>query len=96
MHRFGIGRSQAYARLADLQSAQLMVLRPMLYQQAGLYVATRRGLRWCGLERLGFYSVSVAGFAHARRLAEVAVELHALLPGWHPKLFARRAIGAAS
>lgn len=82
MRRFGLGRSQAHLRLAMLADAGLLERRMLLYQRPALYVATRQGLRWTGLSRLGVFRVSVAGFEHAWQVASVAAELHGLLPGW--------------
>ncbi len=79
---FSIGRSVAYARLGSLQRGGLLERRTLLHAEPGLYVATRAGLRWCGLERLGPFRLSVAGFAHAREVATVAARLHGLLAGW--------------
>ena len=82
MRRFGLGRSQAHLRLAQLAEAGLLERRMLLYRRPALYVATRQGLRWAGLSRLGVYRVSVAGFEHAWQVASVAAELHGLMAGW--------------
>jgi hypothetical protein len=61
MRRFGIGRTRAYRRLNQLVADAMLVHHSVLHRQSGLYVATRRGLRWCGLARLGVYRVGAAG-----------------------------------
>jgi hypothetical protein len=83
MGRFGMGRSWAYHRLGTLVTDGILELRPVLYRQPGMYVATREGLRWCGLQGLGLFRVSPSGFVHAWELARVAVALHWALEGWH-------------
>jgi len=80
--RFGMGRSQAYARLNKLAADRLLEQRSVLYRQAGLYVATIHGLRWCHLQQLGVFRVGPVGFEHARQLAHTAAELHHLLADW--------------
>ena len=75
MARFAMGRSWAYARLSKLVADGLLEQRLILYRQPGLYVATRDGLRWCGLERLGVFRVSPGGFNHAWEVARVAAAL---------------------
>lgn len=80
--RFGMGRRWAYHRLSLLVADRLLEQRSILYRQAGLYVATIHGLRWCGLQRLGTFRVGAVGFEHARELAHAAAELHHGLPGW--------------
>jgi len=82
MRRFGMSRSRAYGRLNRLVGEGLLMQRTLLHRQAGLYVASMQGLRWCGLARLGVHRVGVAGFVHARELAAAAVELHEALDGW--------------
>ena len=63
MRRFAMGRTSAYARLNSLVAGGLLEHRQLLYGKPGLYLASAEGLRWCGLERLGIYRVSAAGFA---------------------------------
>ena len=82
MGRFYMGRSWAYARLSKLVMDGLLEQRTLLYRQPGLYLATADGLRWQGLERLGVYRVSPGGFQHAQEVANAAVSLHRVLPGW--------------
>jgi hypothetical protein len=82
MHRFGMGRTQAYARLSRLVRDGLLEQRRLLYGEPGLYLATAEGLRWCGLARLGTHRIRTAGVVHACQIATVAVELTAELPGW--------------
>ncbi|HEX4435651.1 MAG TPA: hypothetical protein VH061_02545 [Solirubrobacteraceae bacterium] len=80
MRRFGMGRSWAYARLSQLVADGLLEQRMLLYRQAGLYVATAEGLRWCGLQRLGIQRVGPGGFEHAWQVATIASE--PLRDGW--------------
>jgi hypothetical protein len=80
--RFGIGRSQAYARLAALSSDGLLEHKQLLHRIPGLYVASAEGLRWSGQERLGVQRVSAGGFQHAWEVASTAVALSARLPDW--------------
>jgi hypothetical protein len=82
MARFTMGRSWAYSRLNRLVSDGLLEQTRLLHLRPGLYVATREGLRWRGLERLGVYNVTPGAFAHAWQLASTAVALHGGLPGW--------------
>jgi len=82
MRRFGMGRSQAYVRLNKLAADRLLEQRSILYRQAGLYVATIHGLRWCHLQQLGVFRVGTVGFEHARQLANTAAQLHHQLAGW--------------
>ncbi len=80
--RFGMCQSRAYARLRVLVAGGLLDQEQLLYREAGLYVATRRGLRWAGLTQLPVQRVSVAGFAHAREVSGAAVALQAAAPAW--------------
>lgn len=82
MRRFGLGRSQAHARLLRLVEAGVLERRMLLYQRPALYLATRQGLRWTGLGRLGVFRLSVAGFEHAYQVASAAAGLHGFLAGW--------------
>lgn len=80
MRRFNMGRSWAYARLNSLVQGGLLEQRTLLYQQPGLYLATREGLRWCGLQRLGTYRVGPGGFEHTAHVAAIAAD--PLEVGW--------------
>jgi hypothetical protein len=82
MARFDMGRSWAYSRLNTLMRDGLLQQARLLHLRPGLYMATREGLRWRGLERLGIYRVTPGGFAHAWELASTAVALNEGLPGW--------------
>jgi hypothetical protein len=82
MRRFAMGRTTTYARLNGLVTDGLLVHRTILYGEPGLYMASAEGLRLCGLERLGVYRLSAAGFVHAREVASAAVEIGGALPGW--------------
>lgn len=80
MCRFGMGRSCAYARLNKLVADRLLEQPSTLYRQAGLYVASVHGLRWCGLQRLGVHRIGTVGFEHARAVAQTAAQRHDGLP----------------
>jgi hypothetical protein len=82
MGRFGMSRSMAYHRLGLLTHEQLLEHRGVLFGRPGMYTATRVGLRWRGLERLGVFQVGPGAFEHAWQVARVAVELHCAMPGW--------------
>lgn len=75
MARFGMGRTVTYRRLAALEDAGLVERSRLLHAQAGLVVATRAGLRLCGLEELGAARVSAASVAHWSASTTVAVLL---------------------
>jgi hypothetical protein len=75
MERFGIARSLAYRRLGHLVQEELIAPWCVLHRQPALYVATRKGLRSCGLERLGTCRIGPGRFMHAREVAATAVAL---------------------
>src|SRR4051812_19742064 len=77
MVRFGIGRTVGYRRLAGAVGGGLLECVRLLHGEPGLYVATRRGLRWAHLEGLGPCRVSVAEFAHWQACARLAAALGA-------------------
>lgn len=77
MVRFGLGRTAGYRRLAVAVEAGLLETVRLLHGEPGLYVATRRGLRWSGLDRLGPCRVSVAEFAHWQACARLGAVLGA-------------------
>lgn len=78
----GIFITTAYARLRDLKAGGLVEHYPVLHRQAGIYAATRRGLRWQGLDRLPVFRPTPATFTHTWKVATAAVALHRWLPGW--------------
>jgi hypothetical protein len=80
--RFGVGRSQAYARLSALSRDGLLEQNRLLHRTPGLYVATAEGLRWTGQERLGVQRLSAGSFQHAWGLGSTAVALPVALPDW--------------
>jgi hypothetical protein len=80
--RFGMGRSQAYARLSSLTRDGLLEQKRLLHRTPGLYVASAEGLRWSGQERLGVQRIGAGGFQHAWQLASAAVALRTALPDW--------------
>jgi hypothetical protein len=73
MARFGMGRTVAYRRLAALEGAGLIERARLLHAQPALAVATRAGLRLCGLEDLGMARVAPASVAHWQASTTVAV-----------------------
>jgi hypothetical protein len=75
MARFGMGRTVTYRRLAVLEAAGLIERSRLLYQQSGLAVATRAGLRLVGLEDLGVARLSPASVAHWQASTTIAVLL---------------------
>lgn len=81
--RFDVNIPVAYKRLRSLAVDGLLQRQMILYGRPGMYVATRRGLRWQGLSRLGvFRGVSPGGYEHAWQVSTVAVALHRMLPAW--------------
>jgi hypothetical protein len=81
MARFGMGRSQAYARLRGLVADQLLAVRRLVHGQPTLYVATRDGLAWAGLRELDVCRVSVPLARHWALCARLAVVLERIEPG---------------
>ncbi len=82
MRRFGMSRSMAYHRLGLLTRDGLLEHHAVLFGRPGMYSATRAGLRWQALDRLGVYRVRPGSFEHAWQVADAAVELHCAMPGW--------------
>ena len=80
--RFALYRTGAYRRLIELTRDGLLTQHRILYQRPALYVATRAGLRWGGLDEFDVCKVSATKFEHAWQIAERAVALAAGLPGW--------------
>jgi hypothetical protein len=72
MFRFGMGRTVVYRRLAALESAGLIERFRLLHGQPALIVATKAGLRLCGLEHLGVTKVSAGAAAHWQASALIA------------------------
>jgi hypothetical protein len=72
----------AYHRLGLLTKDRLLEHNAVLYGRPGMYTATREGLRWRGIDRLGVFRVGPGAFEHAWQVARVAVELHRAMPGW--------------
>jgi hypothetical protein len=75
--RFGLGRTVGYRRIAACVEAGLLERLRLLYGSPALVVATRRGLRWPGFERLGPCRVGVATFLHWAACARLAALLEA-------------------
>jgi hypothetical protein len=80
--RFALSRSGAYARLSRLVDGGLLEKHTLLHRQPSLYVATREGLRSCGMERLRVFRVGPGGYRHAVQVARVTATLQPRLPGW--------------
>jgi hypothetical protein len=81
MARFRIGRSVAFDRVAVCTRAGHLARTHTLYGAPALITATRRGLRYAGLEELG---IVVPTEGHDRRLrarADVALWLERTRPG---------------
>jgi hypothetical protein len=76
-----MGRSQVYLRLRALVSAELLAARRLVYGQPTLYVATREGLAWAGLDELEVSRVSVALARHWALCTRLAVLLERTEPG---------------
>lgn len=65
MRRFAMSRNWACARLSRLVCDGLLVQRPLLYRQPGVYLATAEGLRWTRIQRLGVQRIGAGGFEQA-------------------------------
>jgi hypothetical protein len=91
--RFGLSPSRAYRRLHALVADRLLLHAALLHGEPGLYVATRYGLRWCGLGRMGVQRLGVASYEHAVQTASAHVGLEKLLPRW--RVFSDREIRVA-
>lgn len=79
-HRFALNRTRCYRRLHALTTAGLVRNERLLYGRPGLYVATREGLRWQHLQRLGVFRLSPGGFAHGSQVAGLVAVLEPALP----------------
>jgi hypothetical protein len=74
MARFGMGRTVAYRRLGELVAQR--VLRAVRFSVAQpLYVATREGVAWVGLEDVDPAHVGIATARHWALCAQLAVVL---------------------
>src|SRR3954468_14225622 len=75
MARFGMGRTVAYRRLGELVAQR--VVRPVRFSvaQPALYVATKEGLSWVGLEDVEPAHVGIATARHWALCAQLAVVL---------------------
>jgi hypothetical protein len=78
MFRFKMGRTVTYRRLAALEAHGLVERVRLLHGQPGLIVATKAGLRLCGLQALGVTKVSAGAARHwqASSLVAVILERH--------------------
>lgn len=79
--RFAISENSCYTRLRRLIEEELLTANILLHRRPGMYVATRRGLRWSGLTPLGVARISAGTYAHAWEVATVAVALEERFPG---------------
>ena len=82
MARFGISRKWAFDRLTPLVRDGLLTQHRLLHGRPGLYVATRKGLRWGGLTGLRVFTITPSRFEHAWQIADVAVAVARGLPDW--------------
>ena len=82
MRCFGMSRSMAYHRLKELARDRLLEHHAVLFGRPGMYSATRAGLRWQGLERLGVFRIGPGAFEHCWQVAHVAAELCCAMPAW--------------
>lgn len=90
--RFGMHLRIAHERLRSLIRAGMLEHDAILWRRPGVYLATRRGLRWQGLGRLTVARITPGGFEHAWQVATTAVALHGALPEW--RLLGEREIRA--
>ena len=67
MARFGVGRTVGYRRLRALVDHGLLTRAHLVYGQPALYVATRDGLAWAGMPRVGPATVGVATIGRCAR-----------------------------
>jgi hypothetical protein len=79
---FGMHPQTAKVRLCSLAKDRLLERHMVLWNRPALYTATRAGLHWQGLSFMKVRHVKPGGFEHAWQVAQTAVDLHAMLPGW--------------
>lgn len=80
--RFGMKDITTYRRLAGLVADGLLVRRRLLYQRPGLYVATRKALRWRGPSGLPVCPVTPGTFEHTWQVAGAAAAFDRNLSDW--------------
>jgi hypothetical protein len=80
--RFEMSDRTAYRRLKSLTGEGMLEHHMLLYQRPGLYTATRKALRWQGLERLSPSKICAGDYEHAWQVARAATGLHQALPDW--------------
>jgi len=80
--RFGLSKTWAYERVSRLVRERMLERVRPLPGVPALLVATQRGLRWCGLGRLGRYRVGVVRFVHANAVVDTAVGIELAHPEW--------------
>lgn len=80
--RFGMKDITAYRRLAGLVRDELLAHHCLLYQRPGLYVATRKALRWRGPSGLAVYTITPGTFEHTWQVAGTAAALARDLSSW--------------
>ena len=73
-NRFGVGRSQCYARLTGLVRIGLLAHERLLHGQPGVYLATRSGLDLAG-SSLPPASIDLRMYEHDLELADLVSEL---------------------
>jgi hypothetical protein len=62
--RFEMSDRTAYRRLKSLTGEGMLEHHMLLYQRPGLYTATRKALRWQGLERLSPSKICAGDYEH--------------------------------
>ncbi len=90
--RFGLNVTTVYVRFKSLEASGLIEHHQLLWRFPGMYSATRKGLRWRGLDRFLVFKVSLGKFEHTWRVTGAAVALHRELPDW--QLLSEREIRA--
>src|SRR3954454_22166382 len=75
MARFGMGRTVAYRRLGELVARRLLRAVRFSVAQPALYVATRDGLAWAGVEDDDPAHIGIATAGHGARGAQRGVVL---------------------
>lgn len=70
----GMPQSNAYCRLRGLEQRDLLERRRLLFGEPAVFLATRTGLRFAGLD-LSPRKVSAGGIAHASRATSLCLEL---------------------
>jgi hypothetical protein len=75
MYHFGVGRTAAYRRVAACIKEELLERVGLLREEPTLLRATPLGLRYAGLEALGFAAISPGSARHMLRCTGIALIL---------------------